>query len=96
MLHRGDSRAVVASFYREALELLDTRGFKRSHEQTSMEFALSLGSHPAGMPFLALTRLYNEVRFGPPEVCRVPSEAASFLRLMRDALRPSNRNSLPR
>jgi protein-glutamine gamma-glutamyltransferase len=85
LLHRSDSRTVVASYYREALELLDANGFKRNRDQTSMEFALTLGNHPAGIPFLTLTQMYNEARFGHPETCPLPAEAESLLRALRSS-----------
>jgi transglutaminase-like putative cysteine protease len=86
LLHQGNSRAVATGFYMEALELLDSRGIKRRREQTPMEFAQSLQKHPAGTPFLALTRMYNAVRFGPPEALFPRSEAEKLLDLLRESL----------
>ena len=59
LLYRENSRAVATSFYREALDLLDSRGLRRSPENTPLEFAQSLAHHPAGLPFLTLTQIYN-------------------------------------
>jgi hypothetical protein len=86
ILYRSDPRAAAMSFYREALDLLSARGFKRSLEQTPLEFAESLGNHPAAVHFYNLTRIYNAVRFGPPEVSFHRSEAESLLRLLRESL----------
>jgi transglutaminase-like putative cysteine protease len=87
-LVRSDARAAATSFYSEALDLLGAQGLKRSPGQTPMEFAQSFGSHPAGRSFLALTHLYNAVRFGPPEA-RIPrSEVEALLRLLRASFRP--------
>jgi transglutaminase-like putative cysteine protease len=86
----SNSKALAASFYTEALELLEAHGMKRSLGQTPMEFARSLGSHPAGASVLALTRMYNAVRFGPPELHLSNWEAEAHLRSLRDSLRPKN------
>ena len=84
-LHRSDPKAAAMSFYREALDLLSARGFKRAKEQTAMEFAQSLGDHPAAVHFHNLTRIYNAVRFGPPDTSFNRTEAESVLRLLREA-----------
>jgi hypothetical protein len=86
IVHRRNRRAVAASFYAEALALLGAHGIRRRQAQTPMEFAQSLGQHPASDPFLALTRIYNAVRFGPPGVPFRNSEAESLLRSLRRSL----------
>ena len=85
-LYRNNSRVVATSFYGEALNLLRAYGLKRNREQTPMEFARSLGSHPAGTSFLALTRIYNAVRFGPPDTRFPHKEAQAMLHLLRQSL----------
>ena len=62
--HSHSKPALVESFYREALELLEDSGLTRARSQTPLEFARNLEGHPVSDPFLALTRLYNRVRFG--------------------------------
>ncbi len=92
-LGRKNSRAIATRFYAQALYLLDAYGLKRRREQTPMEFALSLGNHPAAASLLALTQMYNAVRFGPPDVPLRRSEAAEQLRLLRAALNPKNKKT---
>jgi hypothetical protein len=87
VLYRNNPRAVAASFYREAVDLLAARGLKRSPQQTPMEFALGLGRHPASPSFVELTRLYNAARFGPPDVSFHLSPAEALLRSLRESLR---------
>jgi hypothetical protein len=94
LLYQGNSRAVATSFFMEALDLLNSHGMGRSNEQTPMEFAHSLGSHPAGLPFLALTRMYNAVRFGPPEGDFSRSEADNLLRSLRQSLLDSPQSTV--
>jgi hypothetical protein len=89
LLYRGNSCAVATSFYREAVELLGSRGIRRRREQTPLEFAHSLAHHPAGMPLLSLTQMYNAVRFGPPQPSLSRSEAETLLRSLRQSLRNS-------
>jgi protein-glutamine gamma-glutamyltransferase len=84
--HRDNSRALAASFFGEALELLGDRGFKRNRGQTALEFAGSLKGKPPGKPFLALTQLYYEMRFGPPDLPFNGAEAQTQLRLLRNSL----------
>jgi transglutaminase-like putative cysteine protease len=93
-LGRNNSRAVATRFYAQALYVLDAYGLKRSREQTPMEFALSLGNHPAAAPLLALTRMYNAVRFGPPEAPLRRSEAVEQLQLLSAALHPNNKKAV--
>jgi len=90
--HRGNSRVAAASFYREALALLGDQGFLLDHGQTPLEFALSLGPHPARTPFLALTKMYNSIRFGPPDQELDYAAARAQLRSLRDSLRTSHHN----
>jgi protein-glutamine gamma-glutamyltransferase len=85
--YRNNPRAVASSFYTEALSLLGAQGFHRGQGQTFLEFAMSLDSYPAGIPFLALTRMYYAARFGLPEARFAYSEAESLLRLLREVLR---------
>jgi hypothetical protein len=89
-LHRRNVRIVAASFYMEALAALGAEGMKRSYGQTPMEFALSIGKHPAGKPFLCLTRIYNAVRFGPPNSPFHRPDAEALLRELRIALKRKN------
>jgi len=93
LLYQSDSRVIATSFYMEALDLLDSRGMRRRREQTPMEFAESLENHSAGTPFLTLTRMYNAVRFGPPEATFPRSEAETTLRLLRQSLHNSGQYS---
>ncbi len=90
VLYRNNARAVADSIYREALALLADRGLKRHPEQTPMEFALSLGRHPAAVSFLELTRLYYAARYGPVDASPSPSSAEALLRLLRESLRRPN------
>ena len=69
----------VVYFYAEALVFLKSRGFIPEKSQTPLEFAGSLGSHPASAVLLELTRFYNEVRFGDPNV-PFPRDKARALR----------------
>jgi protein-glutamine gamma-glutamyltransferase len=86
-LSQGNPRVAAVNFYKEALALLGTKGMKRVLGQTPMEFAWSLGNHPAGMPFLSLTGIYNAVRFGPPDAPFDHAEAEALLRELRGALK---------
>ena len=92
VLYQNNSRAIATSFYVEALDLLDSRGMRRHRGQTPMEFAQSLKNHPAGNPFLALTRMYNAVRFGPPEAPFSRSEAQTLLHVLRQSLHSSSQS----
>jgi transglutaminase-like putative cysteine protease len=93
VIFRSNSRALALEFYSEALNLLSARGMKRSRDQTPMEFALSLENHPAGTSFLALTQMYNAVRFGPPDVPLRQLEAKTLLDALRKALQRRERKS---
>lgn len=77
----------AASFYREALAILGEYGIKRSFAQTPIEFARSLRDHQVGAPFLSLTRIYNEIRFGPPRKGARDPEIHSLLRSLRTAVK---------
>ncbi len=87
LLHGNNQAIVIAGFYAEALELLRTYGMIRSRSQTPLEFAASLGDHPAAMPFTDLTHLYNRIRFGSSKDPLHTSQAEAFLHSMREALR---------
>ncbi|NWG14429.1 MAG: DUF3488 domain-containing protein [Acidobacteria bacterium] len=63
-LHAHFRPAIILSFYEEALELLEARGFQRGRSQTPLEFARALRDHPAGDALMELTRIYNRARFG--------------------------------
>ncbi len=93
-LGRKNPRAIATRFYAQALYLLEAYGLRRSREQTPKEFALSLGNHPAAASLLALTQMYNAVRFGPPEAPLRRSDAAEQLRLLRAALNPKNKKKV--
>jgi hypothetical protein len=84
---RRHPQTAITDFYTEALQALKSRGFVRQKAQTPMEFALSLGEHPAASVLSDLTRLYNEVRFGHPDAPFPRAEAQRLLRSLRDALR---------
>ncbi len=86
-MHRSNPNMAAHGFYRDALRLLNEKGMERSRGQTPLEFALRLEGHPAAAPFLILTRMYNEARFGPPGIALNSSDAAAQLRLLRSALR---------
>jgi protein-glutamine gamma-glutamyltransferase len=93
MLYRSDSQSIVASYFREALELLEANGFKRNRDETPMEFARNLRDHPAANSFLGLTCLYNESRFGHPETCPLPLEAETLLLTLRASFIRDKRTS---
>jgi transglutaminase-like putative cysteine protease len=85
-VYRDDPQKAASIFYMEALALLGADGMRHMRGQTPMEFAQSIGSHPAGKPFLSLTRIYYAVRFGPPGVPFQRSEAYALLRSLRAVL----------
>jgi protein-glutamine gamma-glutamyltransferase len=85
-LSRGKPKNASATFYIEALALLGEHGMKRGYAQTPMEFARSLGDHPAGAPFLSLTQMYNEIRFGPLRDFPSQTEAKALLHSLQAAL----------
>lgn len=85
-LHSGNHGVAAASFYGEALALLGDRGVIRGQGQTPLEFAQSLGDHPARIPFLILTDMYYSIRFGPPGRTLDRKEAQNQIRLLRESL----------
>jgi hypothetical protein len=84
---RNDSCAATISFYAEALDLLETQGLRRHKDQTPLEFAQSLGDHPAAACFLSLTHIYYAARFGANDAGCALSEARTVLSALRKALR---------
>jgi protein-glutamine gamma-glutamyltransferase len=86
-VYRDSAKSAASTFYMEALALLEAAGMRHVRGQTPMEFAQSLGRHPAGKPFLSLTQIYNAARFGPPDIPFQRSEAEALLRLLRSALK---------
>ena len=86
-LHHDNSRIVATSFFSEALDVLGDCGIQRGRGQTALEFAHSLHGQPPGDPFLALTRMYYSVRFGPAGPHFNPAEARAQLHLLRNSLR---------
>jgi transglutaminase-like putative cysteine protease len=83
-----DSNLFVESFYTEALDLLRLRGFQRDRNQTPLEFAASLGGHPARSEFTTLTHVYNKMRFGGgPASTEDLSRARRVLKGLRATLR---------
>ena len=86
ILYRNRPRLYAGSFYTEALEMLSEHGIVRAPGQTPMEFALSLGNHPAGTLLITLTRLYNVIRFGPPNAVPRSKKAEGLLQSLRMSL----------
>jgi transglutaminase-like putative cysteine protease len=86
VLYRNRPRLYAETFYTEALEILSKYGIARDPDQTPMEFAKGLSNHPAGTSLFALTRLYNRVRFGPPDEAPGRTEADNLLRSLRRSL----------
>jgi hypothetical protein len=86
LIAHPDETEEIASFYAEALDLLRSQGLKRDRAQTPLEFAHSLGSHPAAIPFETLTRLYNRVRFGSVKSDAEIPEAEALLKSLRSTL----------
>jgi hypothetical protein len=82
LLGRHDPAASVTAFYADALALLERRGMARSPTQTPLEFAHSLAPAPFVPDLLALTEIYNRMRFG---ACSAAEDAARAARLL-DAL----------
>ncbi|MBN1570064.1 MAG: DUF3488 domain-containing protein [Acidobacteria bacterium] len=87
ILHSGNHRTAITGFYREALAMLEDRGFKPEKGQTPLEFAQTLARQPYQPSFLTLTEIYNSIRFGPPGRSYNRAEAQMQLRLLRDSLR---------
>ncbi|MBN2318541.1 MAG: DUF3488 domain-containing protein [Acidobacteria bacterium] len=86
VLYRNRPRLYAGSFYTEALEILSKYGMVRAPSQTPMEFAKDLSNHPAGTSLFALTRLYNTIRFGPPDAPPRKKEAEQLLQSLREDL----------
>ena len=86
LLYRNRPRLYAGGFYAEALEMLSKHGRVRAPAQTPLEFALSLGGHPAADPLIALTHLYNQIRFGPPGTDLRMDEALGLLLSLRKSL----------
>lgn len=84
---RKNTRVIAGTFYAEALQLLSAHGMKRTRGETPMEFVRKLGSHPVAIPLLALTRMYNSIRFGPPDMPFQYEEAQAQLQMLRRSLR---------
>ncbi len=84
---RKNARLMAGSFYTEALEMLEKYGIKRARGETPLEFAQNLAHHPTGLPLLALTRIFNAIRFGPPGVPFPREEAETQLHSLRRSLR---------
>ena len=70
--------------------MMNAHGFERRPGQTPLEFARSLGTHPAAAPLLELTGRYNAARFGNPEA--LAAEPGVLLRSLRDALKKNRRS----
>lgn len=87
--YRNNPQAGSVRFYADALELLKTHGWDRPAGQTPLEFAHTLRDHPAGVPFLSLTQLYNAARFGEPQPQFPYAEARSLRRSLERSLRRS-------
>ena len=85
-IHSRDAPVILMSYFAEALDLLSAHGFKRSRNQTALEFARGLAGHAAGPPFEALTHLYNRTRFGAGKWAADNAEAAGLLRSLREQL----------
>ncbi|HVF68580.1 MAG TPA: DUF3488 and transglutaminase-like domain-containing protein [Pyrinomonadaceae bacterium] len=68
---------VVVEFYRRMTTALDSRGLRRSADQTPLEFAESVGTPEV----LSITRAYNRVRFGTRGLSE--TEAAEVERCLR-------------
>jgi len=94
VLYRRNEKVVATDFYRRAIILLGNQGIMRSYGQTPIEFARSLGNHPAAIPLLSLTHMYNAVRFGAPGSSFNQSEAQAFLHTLRAALNKDASSSL--
>ncbi len=76
--------------YLEVQDMMNAHGFERRPGQTPLEFARSLGTHPAAAPLLELTGRYNAARFGNPEA--PAAEPGVLLRSLHDALKKNRRS----
>ena len=86
ILYRNNARTIASSFYAEALQLLRLRGIESPRELTPMEFAQSLGNHPASSSLLALTHMYYAARFGYPDIPFPQEQAQSLIHSLKNAL----------
>ena len=86
VLYRNRPLLYAGNFYSDALRMLSEHGIVRAPGETPMEFALKLGNHPAGLPLIDLTRLYYQIRFGPPGEISCHTEAEDLLHSLRGAL----------
>ena len=86
-LTSGTRRSVIAGFYEEALELLESHGFSRNRSQTPLEFALSLNCMPASGIFTELTAIYYRARFGGSFTAGDQPRAEALLVSLRVCLR---------
>ncbi len=71
---------------------MKARGFERRPGQTPLEFARSLGTHPAAAPLLELTGRYNTARFGNPEAPAGEPGFPPLLRSLGDAFEKNRRS----
>ncbi|CAN5694755.1 hypothetical protein BH20ACI3_BH20ACI3_31290 [soil metagenome] len=60
----GEPKTATVDFYQRLMDLLAQRGVSRLSDETPLEFASNLGSKET----LAITRLYNRVRFGSQQL----------------------------
>ncbi len=81
--HKRDDGAAVVSFYEEALELMQRRGWQRPKNQTPREFAAALAAEPFGNALASLTAIYNRVRFGQASQESDLANARELLRSLR-------------
>ncbi|HKW89656.1 MAG TPA: DUF3488 and transglutaminase-like domain-containing protein [Candidatus Acidoferrales bacterium] len=82
----GALSADLAAFqYRQMLRLLERRGWRKSDEQTPLEFAASIPAPEFAGPARELTALYQSARFGsrPADARRVSSLLADIKSLRR-------------
>jgi hypothetical protein len=82
----SDRTFFIESFYAEALEIMRKHGLCRRPDQTPLEFAELLGEHPAREDFMALTRIYNRIRFGAEGGTDEIRAAERRLKSMRQAV----------
>jgi hypothetical protein len=81
---RTHAASAITSLYVEALDLLHSEGITRSPSQTPLELAQGLRTHPASVPFTALTEVYYRIRFGAPEKTEDLSYAEELLQKLKD------------
>ncbi len=81
----GNLTASLAAFeYREMLQLLEKRGWKKEPSQTPLEFAAAIPATDLSAPVAQMTELYQSARFGnhPARI----DQMSSLLRSIRDLL----------